>query len=230
MKIGIITAFGKESRPLRLRLNEIERKEIDGQVCFFLRLGNEEVIVIKSGSGKERGVAAADRLINRFHSQLIINCGVAGAISPHCQIGDVVLSERVIEYDVNAADSPQGVAYQAYPELVKTARQVSLGMLPEERIITGLVLSGNPVVDSQEKKVVLWNRWRGHCAEQEGAGVAKVCQAYHLPWIVIRGISDYADEHALKEFKKNVDHAAQNAALVTFELMKTLLNRSTITH
>ena len=223
---GIVSAYGKESKPLRSKLKEIRREEIHTFVSFLLQQDDEEVIVVKSGSGQERGKAASEFLINRYHPKLIINCGVAGAISPHRQIGDVVISEDVIEYDVNTDEAAKRTAYQTDPDLVKTALQASVKSFIEGNIVPGTILSGDSVIDTQEKKEKLWNRYKGECVEQEGAGVARVCQAYHLPWVVIRGISDHADERVLDEFKKNFDRAAQNAAMVTFELMKMLITQN----
>ena len=224
MRIGVISAFGKESKPLRSRLKEIGREEMNDHLCFVLRYGQEEVIVLRSGSGKERGRKATELLINRFYPQLIINCGTAGAISPHRRIGDVIISEHVIEYEANDDQLFKEATYQSDPDLVTTSRQVTVESLPKEKIVAGIILSGTPVINSKKRKDELWNQFHGQCVEQEGAGVAKVCQEHNIPWIVIRGISDQADEHARKEFKKNIDYASQNAALVTFEFMKMLFN------
>lgn len=166
-------------------------------------------------------------MIERFRPDALINCGAAGAISPQRQIGDVVISERVIEYDVTESEGLEQVAYPADANLFRCALQVPKGTLPEGSIVTGIVLSGNPVIETKRRREGLWNRFHGQCVEQEGAGVARVCGLHNIPWIAIRGMSDRADEHLLRDFKGNLEQAAENAALVTFKLIETISASST---
>ena len=222
MRIGIVSAFGKESKPLRSKLPESRREVIDDLVFFLHRYENTEVVVVKTGPGQECGAKGTELLIGHYGPQVIINCGVAGAIAPPRQIGDVVISDRVITFSEAEGDwSNEGYSF-AHPELLLTALQTAAGFHPKVNVTAGTILSGNDVICSLEKRESLWVRFRGQCVEQEGASVARVCQSHHLPWIIIRGISDRADEHLLHDFKKNVEQAALHSALVTFDLLKQL--------
>jgi len=201
---------------------------IDDLVFFLHRYENTEVVVVKTGPGQECGAKGTELLIGHYGPQVIINCGVAGAIAPPRQIGDVVISDRVITFSEAEGDwSNEGYSF-AHPELLLTALQTAAGFHPKINVTAGTILSGNDVICSLEKRESLWVRFRGQCVEQEGAGIAKVCHAHKIPWIVIRGISDHADEHVQHEFKKNVEHAAHLSTLVTYEMIKILVNRSSL--
>ncbi|UCE17692.1 MAG: 5'-methylthioadenosine/S-adenosylhomocysteine nucleosidase [Gemmatimonadota bacterium] len=223
MRIGIVSAFGKETKPLRSKLEEIRRESIKTYVFFLLRYGDEDVMVAKTGSGKVQGAEGARLLIERFHPGIIVNCGVAGAISPERKIGDVVISRRVIEYDTIDDNNLKDKVYYADANLFHYALQVSNETMQKRKTVAGDVLSGDRVVKEVHEREALWKRFQGECVEQEGAGVARICQLHNIPWIVIKGISDRADEHALTDFKKNVDSASKNVALVTIEIMKRVL-------
>lgn len=228
MRIGIVSAFGKESKPLRSRLQELRREAIDGSVFFLHRYEKDEVVVARTGQGQHRGAHGTQLLIERFDARVIINCGVAGAVSPQRQVGDVVISEKVVEYCEEEGDWIMKDNYSADPDLLQTALQISRNLLPIVRTTAGIILSGTDVINSLDKRETLWARFRGQCVEQEGAGMAKVCNAHKIPWIVIRGISDHADEHVQHDFKKNVEHATHLSTLVTFEMIKILVNRSSL--
>jgi adenosylhomocysteine nucleosidase len=228
MKIGILSAFGIESRPLRKRLEEVCRTEINGQICYVLRDHDEEVMVVQSGMGKRQGAEGSRVLIDQFSAQAIINCGVAGAISPQRHIGDVVISDQIVEYDAITNPSTKLPTYPSHPQLLRMALQICPSLPAPETILAGTILSGNHVVNSEQEKRKLWDEFQGQCVEQEGAGVARVCESSHIPWIVIRGISDLANGHALEDFQKNAQHAIDNVALVAFELLTMLISLPTM--
>jgi adenosylhomocysteine nucleosidase len=230
MRIGIVSAFGKETKPLRSELQEIRRETVNNYVFFLLRHGDEDIMVAKTGSGKARSAEGTELLINRFHPEIIMNCGVAGAISPDRHTGDVIVSRRVIEYDVVEDNNLKDTVFYADTDMLQYALHVSNDTIPQGKIVAGDILSGDIVVKEVTKREALWRRFQGECVEQEGAGVARVCQLHNIPWIVIRGISDRADEHALKDFKKNVDSVSQNVAFVTIEIMRRILRGHTDTN
>ena len=223
MRIGVVSAFGQESKPLRSRLTERGREMVDEFVFFLHRHETIDVTAVRTGQGIIRGARGTQLLLDRYGSQIIINCGVAGAIAPHCRVGDVVISEGVVEYDEAEAGWQKTGFYQADPEMIQTAHGISNGLPHGNKVTSGIIVSGDHVIDSNEKKEALWKHFRGLCVEQEGAGVASICDVHNIPWIVIRGISDLADEHVISDFKKNVELAAHHASLVTFEMIQNLL-------
>ena len=229
VKIGIVAAFGKETKPLRAMLQEIKRETADNYVFFIFQHGEVEVVVVKTGSGTACGAEGTGHLIEQFHPDVIFNCGVAGAISPELQIGDVVISRRVIEYDAIEDNDRKNTIYHTNENLLQFALQVSKETVPHGKIVAGDILSGDRVIQEAAHRADLWRRFHGECVEQEGAGVAKSCVSHNLPWIIIRGISDRADEHTLNDFQKNVGQAAQNAALVTFNIMNRIVKNPSLT-
>ena len=220
MNIGIVTAFGKESKLLRSRLPETGRERIDDFTFFLHRYEDDDVIVVRTGPGQSRGSMGTNLLIDRFDTSLVLNSGVAGAIAPHRRPGDVVISERIIEYHRSESGWLVEAIYFPDPGLLETALKISGSLFLRENAVAGVVLSGDDIVDSETIRESLWDRFRGECVEMEGAGVAAACQAHRLPWIGIRGISDRADERVLQDFSANVEFATLHCNNLIFELIK----------
>jgi len=221
MKIGILSAFGVESRPLRMRLTEIDREMRGDFLFFFHQSGEDDIISIRTGHGLDRASEGTQLLIDGFRPDCIINCGVAGAISPQRRPGDVVISESVLHYH---GEQEWTTVARFHPdmELIQAALEGSSGLSDEFKVVAGPVLSGESVIDRLRTKTALWEQFRGECVEQEGAGVARVCSSNHIPWLVIRGISDLADEALHRDFRRNISQAADHASSVLFELMRQL--------
>ncbi len=230
MKTGILSAFGMESRPLRTRMEEIDRTEINGQVCYRLCCHDEELIVVQSGMGTRRAAKGTRLLIDRFGAQVVVNCGTAGAISPQRRIGDVVVSDQVVGYDAKLGLFAEMSVYQPHPALLGATLQISVSGPNPASLLSGTILSGDHIINSEEEKRRLWDQFQGQCAEQEGAGVARICQESHLPWIVIRGISDLADGNVRRGFQESARYAVNNAAEVAFRLVSLLISVPTWDH
>jgi adenosylhomocysteine nucleosidase len=110
------------------------------------------------------------------------------------------------------------------------ALQVTSSGPDQETVLAGTVLSGDHFVNSEEERQALWGQYRGQCVEQEGAGVARTCHESDVPWMVIRGISDLADGHVMRDFQENSRYAAANAAEVAFRLVSLLVTVSDLGH
>ena len=137
MRVGIVSAFGKETKPLRSKMREIDREPVGDLILFLMRHRGKEIMVVKTGSGKARGARGTQLLIRRYHPEIVINCGVAGAISPERKIGHVVISERVIEYDAAAEGRMKNAVYHADEKLITCALHISQQFSPEVHVVIG---------------------------------------------------------------------------------------------
>ena len=183
-------------------------------------LYGQEVVAVFSRWGKVAAATTATNMILDFKVDRIIFTGVAGAISPQLNVGDIVIGQRLFQHDMDARplmrrfeipltgktsyETPQqnvDTMAQAVHNFLKNNKEFRR-ILAEQNIVnpkmlTGDIASGDLFISSTGmKQALIKNLPSVLCAEMEGAAVAQVCDDYGVPLIVVRVISDTADEKA----------------------------------
>ena len=201
-RIGIIGALDEELATIKAAA-EIQGSEKVADMEFCVgTLGGKEIVIVKSGMGKVNAGICAQILISRFSVTSIINTGVAGALDGRINIGDIVISTDAVQHDFDV--SPIGFAkgeipytglyaFQADETLRESARDAVKHAASGSAIYEGRVCSGDQFIASREKKQAIVDSFDGLCCEMEGAAVAQVCWLNHVPFVIIRAISDKAD-------------------------------------
>lgn len=208
-KIGIIGAMAEEIERLHQHV-EIERQhEQAGIVYYEGKLHGQPVIYCKSGVGKVNA-AVCTQLLLSYGADCVWFTGVAGALDPRLEVGDIVVSSSCVQHDMDCSPLgfPKGVIpfhpnseFKADPELVRLASEAGERLFPG-RCLTGKVLSGDQFIASRETVQYLHQQFGGACAEMEGASVAQVCEMNEVPFIIIRSMSDKADGSAQVSFEE----------------------------
>ena len=229
--IAVMSAMKEELGALLEELGEEGRKVevLGGREYHSGLLFGKEVVLAFSGWGKVASASVATTLLQRFGAEEIIFTGVAGALDPDLQVGDVVLASDLIQHDMDASPVP-GIQRFEIPLLGKTrfqtdptrrargfrgisrflegtgsgnrvgARFPGSGDRPP-RVVQGLVASGDQfVADPARKEELLRLLPDLLCVEMEGAAVAQVCFEHQRPVTVIRTISDTADDTSPEDF------------------------------
>ena len=201
-RIGIIGAMDEELATIKAAA-EITRTEklADMEFCLGM-LGGRQIVVVKSGIGKVNAGICAQLLITHFGVCRIINTGVGGAIDSRINIGDIVISTDAVQHDFDV--TPIGFAkgeipytgicaFPADEEMRKNARKAVQHAVQGSKIYEGRICSGDQFIASREKKQAILDNFGGFCCEMEGAAIAQVCWLNHVPFVIIRAISDRAD-------------------------------------
>ena len=102
MKIGIIGAMDEEIESYKLKIKGIKQSTIANITFYQGELGKCQVVLCKSGVGKVNSAVCTQILIDRFQINKIIFTGVAGALHPDLNIGDIVISTMAQQYDIDA--------------------------------------------------------------------------------------------------------------------------------
>lgn len=227
--LGIIGAMDEEVRLLTGKLEDMEQEQWAGITFVSGRIAGKRVVVCKSGVGKVNAAVTAQLLITACKVDAILFTGVAGALDPELEVGDLVVSLDCLQHDMDARalGFPRGVipyqeqsVFPADPELVKLAAASGEAVLPG-RVRTGRVLSGDKFIADKEEVAGLREELQGVCAEMEGAAVAQVCAMNGIPYVVIRSMSDKADGSAPVSFAEFTALAAKRSS----ELVEHLLGR-----
>lgn len=229
-RIGIIAAMQEEKAAIFKYLTDTRVVlEKAGLVFEEGRYGELEIVVVCAGIGKVNAAMCTQILIDYCKPQVLLNVGVAGALDPILKVGDVVVSTEAQHHDIDCSPlgDPVGTVprmensiFKADPQLMELAKKVGEGM--DLNVYCGKVVSGDQFIGSKEKKEYLYTQFSGMCAEMEGAAMAHVCELNHLPYLIIRSISDQADGEADMTYEEFKDIAAERAGRLLQDMLEAL--------
>ncbi|GKU78463.1 5'-methylthioadenosine/adenosylhomocysteine nucleosidase [Paenibacillus sp. L3-i20] len=226
-KIGIIGAMAEEIKLLHEHVNVTSEYKKAGITYYEGTFHGKPIIYCKSGVGKVNAAVCTQLLLDAGADEVLFT-GVAGALDPTLNIGDIVISTSCIQHDMDC--TPLGFAKGEIPfhsnsEFVADARLVALASEASERLfpgrsLRGKVLSGDQFIASRETVEQLHNTLQGACAEMEGAAVAQVCEMNGVPFVIIRSMSDKADGSAHVNFTEFTIQASNNSFQMIDEMVK----------
>lgn len=218
---GIIGAMDKEVNDLKQSMRITETVRIAGMEFCLGTMNDKEIAVVQCGIGKVNAGVCAQLLITRFGVDKIINTGVAGSLNNAINIGDVVISTDAVQhdYDVSPIGFAKGeipytglYAFEADEHLRKAAIEAVKAVSPGTGIFEGRVCSGDQFIASGKQKKRIVEEFGGECAEMEGAAIAQVCHLNQIPFVIIRSISDKADDSEEISYEIFAEQAAKVSA------------------
>ncbi|MBD0379304.1 5'-methylthioadenosine/adenosylhomocysteine nucleosidase [Paenibacillus sedimenti] len=229
-KIALIGAMNEE---IELLLSHMSGVKETGKAGITFREGEyfgKQVVVCRTGVGKVNAAVTTQILIAEFGVEAIIFTGVAGALDPALNIGDIVVSSECLQHDmdVTALGFPRGVIpYEAKSTYEANGKLVELAVASGEKLFAGKVklgrvLSGDQFIANREVVAQLHQELDGVCVEMEGASVAQVCSMHHIPFVVIRSMSDKADGSAHVNFAEFTVQASENSYKMVEDIVKQL--------
>ncbi len=231
MKIGIIGAMEIEVELLKSNMEIANIVKKAAMEFFEGRIGDVEVVVVRSGICKVNAAVCVQILVDVFGVTHVINTGAAGSLDAKINIGDVVLSTDACYHDVDATifgykkgEIPQmGVtSFEADAMLREKAKAAIKVAAPDIGVFEGRICSGDQFICSQDVKDAIIAEHKGMCTEMEGAGIAQACYLNKIPFLIIRAISDKADGSSSVEYVEFEKKAARDCAALTMELIKSL--------
>lgn len=226
--VAIIAAMPPELDVLVAALESVEESTLQGKPCYQGMLDGVPVVLTLSGIGKVNAAVTAALMIERFAPQAVINTGSAGGLGAQVRIGDVVISTEVAHHDVDVrafgyqmGQVPQLPARFAADSVLIQAARAAASVFDQAAICEGLIVSGDQFVDGSEKVTRIRADFPEVLAcEMEAAAIAQVCFQAEVPWVVIRAISDHADEQAEQSFDQFIVRAGETSAAMVRQLLK----------
>ncbi len=220
--IGIIGAMEEEVAALK---EDMQEKEILVKARMeFCRgkLYGRDAVVVRSGIGKVNAAVCTQILVDEFGVDALINTGVAGSLNADIDIGDLVISTDAVHHDMDATifGDPVGqvprmdvFSFEADEALIQKAKAANEKANPEIRTFSGRVVSGDQFVSSAEVKERLVSQFHASCTEMEGTAIAHTAYLNDVPFVIIRAISDKADNSATMDYpafeKEAIRHSVQ---------------------
>ncbi len=220
MLLGIMGAMPEEMDKIIAAIGNKEIIERGSRIYYRGDLFGQNVVAVFSRWGKVAAATTVANLILEFNVDRIVFTGVAGAISPDLHVGDIVIAQRLFQHDMDARplmrrfeipltgktsyEVPQQnveIMSRAVHNFLKNDKDfrkiLSEQSILHPKLLIGDIASGDLFISSTAmKNALLKNLPSVVCAEMEGAAVAQVCDDYGVPLVVVRIISDSADEEA----------------------------------
>lgn len=218
--LGIIGAMDVEVAEVKEAMQGVEVKTVAGMDFYKGTLKGREAVVVRSGIGKVNAAMCTQILVDHYHVDAVINTGIAGSLKNEIEIGDVVLSTDTVQHDMDATGFgyPAGqipqmeeFSFPADEALIKLAEKCCKEVNPEIGVFTGRVVSGDQFVSDQVKKDWIAETFGGFCTEMEGAAIAQAAYLNKVPFLIIRAISDKADNSATMDYDEFEEKAVRHS-------------------
>ena len=234
-RLGIIGAMSSEVDNLIQRMEDTTITEYAGRRFVCGRLAGQDAVVVQSGIGKVAAAITAQMLVDRFGVTALVNTGMAGGLDRRLAVKDLVVATGAIQHDfdltafghvrgyLTGEDDQKPTVFACDPTLVEKALVAAQGVLPQgSKAITGTVASGDIFVDDSGLKASLRDDFGAAAAEMEGAAIAQAAAANGIPFVILRTISDLAEQEATVSFDEMERYAGQLAGDITTALCQTL--------
>lgn len=244
---GILGAFSEEIESLDNSIEDRKVQTIEGITFVTGKLKGRKIVLALTGIGKVNAAMTATLLLEHFKPEEVLFTGIAGGINPDLLPGDIVIAEKTVQHDLGKLTT-EGMRYRGMRNPLTRIRNpvffpadsalLSLAEASGKRIkldsikagsavripiiITGIVVTGDVFVASPSKKNELREILNADAVEMEGAAVAQICWQHEVPCLVIRSLSDSANEQAEVDINMYREIAARNAALLVEDIVKQL--------
>lgn len=227
--VGIIGAMAVEVENLIEVMSDEQVETISGISYHIGKISGKNCVVAQCGVGKVAAAVCAQTMILKYQPDAMVNVGVAGGIGEHIHIGDIVISRGLVQHDMDTTSlgDKKGlisglnlVTIPADEKLVNQVADTAAGIYGDG-VHAGIIATGDQFICDAAKLKELAEEFGASACEMEGGSIAQVCWINKVDFVVIRAISDNADEDA------NVDFAAfavTSAHKITELIVKLLPN------
>lgn len=228
--VAVIGAMQPEIERLKNSLENPVTETFGAFAIYSGRYGGKQVVLALSGIGKVSAAAATTVLVQRYRPDCVINTGSAGGLGQGLAVGDVVIGTETAHHDVDV--TAFGYAYGQVPQLparfvsdtaLCAAAETAAAAFAGARVHRGLIVSGDQFVHSSEAVAAIRSRFAGvQAVEMEAAAIAQSCHQFSVPFVVIRAVSDLADEQADTSFEVFLETASVHSAQMVQRLIEAL--------
>ena len=216
MITGIIGAMKIEVNSIKSMLKNTKVETVSNIEFHVGEYHGHSVVVAQCGIGKVFAALCAQTMIVRYHVDQLINVGVAGGLHPSLKLLDIAISDSVVEHDMDTSPLGDPVGLISGINLVKLPATERLYRAFEETARTigknalcGTIASGDQFIADAERKSFIHKTFDAIACEMEGAAVGHVCYVNGVDFVILRAISDNADDTAgSMEYPELCQHAA----------------------
>ena len=229
--IGIIGAMEEEITNLKSHMQVDEVQTIAGMSFFKGAVKGIELVLVRSGIGKVNAGICTQILASVYGVDTVINTGIAGSLNADIDIGDIVVSTSLVQYDVDArnfgyklGEIPRMniVEFPADKYLIDKTQSAFDSLDLGIKLYRGMVATGDKFVSEDSLKAEIISNFHAYCVEMEGAAIAQAAMLNNMACVVIRAISDKADNSADVDYRSFEAKAIENMSKISLALVDSL--------
>ena len=229
--IGIIGAMEVEVASLKEMMTDVTIRTKASMEFNHGYLNGKEVVVVRSGIGKVNAGICTQILVDDYGVDCVINTGIAGSLRNEINIGDIVISTDAVQHDMDVrvfgyplGEIPQlgTLSFPADERMASLARSVCEKVNTEVKVFSGRIVSGDQFICDKEVKDKLVENFHPLCTEMEGAAIGQAAYLNEIPFVILRAISDKADNSAEMDYPTFEKKAAEHCAKLVEEFIVEL--------
>lgn len=216
--IGIIGAMASEVDGLKEKMQNMTVEKISGVDFCSGIIGNRKVVVAQAGVGKVNAAVTAQTMILKYGVSALINIGVAGGIDKTLKIGDIVVADRVVEHDMDTTAVGDELGFitgidRVYMDCDKKLSETiyECSIQGGVHTIYGTIASGDIFVSEDSVRNRISKQFNAAAAEMEGGAIGHVCTMNNVPFVVLRAMSDCANDESSVDFPAFAKSAAEKS-------------------
>lgn len=227
--VGIIGAMELEVEKLIEAMTDKEVTETAKRIFYKGKLNGTDVVLARCGVGKVNAALTVQMMVDKFGITEIINTGVAGSLNEKIDIGDIVLATGAVYHDMEAiafgyerGQVPQMDIFE-FPTsaaLQDKAEAACKAVNSDIKVFRGRIASGDQFIADKTTKDNIKEWFNPMCVEMEGCAMAHAAYINGIDCLIIRAISDKADDSAEMDYPTFERKAAEHCAKMVFEMMK----------
>ena len=201
MRAAILGAMKEEIESLVLKMVVEKEVKSASKTVYIGTLGSCPVAVVQCGVGKVAAAGVTQLVISEFGTTHVFNTGLAGGLKKGIKVGDIALSTGTEYFDVTPPsvlinNFPAAGVYEADKPLLELAKKAVKTLGFEEQTHVGLMTTGDAFITESAKKAELIVKTSAICNDMEGGAIAQICHDNNVPFLIVRIISDLADDTA----------------------------------
>lgn len=228
-KLAIMGAMQEEIDPLLAYFKDYNVVEYADNKYYEVNYKGIDIVIAHSKIGKVFASLTASTLIQKFSCDTVLFSGVAGAVNPKLNIGDLVIAKQLCQHDldITAFGHPHGFVPGGSVFVNSSEKINSIAKLVANEnnleIIEGIIATGDQFVHSNDRKEFIENIFKADALEMEGASVAVVCDSLDVPFFILRAISDSANMDAGFDFDEFLEKSAVISANYLIKIVDKLI-------
>ncbi len=225
--IGIIGAMQVEVDELKEMCENKKTETISGVEFTSGKIFDKDVVIACCGIGKVFAAICTEAMILKYNPDVIINTGVGGTLTDKLSVCDVAVSENVVQHDMDTSPLGDPIGLISGINIVKIPAgekyaDLIMDILSSLNInaLKGTIVTGDQFISSKEKKNFLVKEFDGISCEMEGGSIGHVCYVNKKDFVIIRAISDSADDTSNVDYPTFVKKAAENSIKTVKEFIR----------
>ena len=219
-KIGIIFAMYEELEEMLklVKLNKINKiYDLDFYECT---INDKECILVESGVGKVNASRSTQVLIDNYSPNYILNVGVAGGIDDRLNVCDIVVSDKLVQYDFDITAFNHDMGYIPNTGVyISSDRNMLKYIKNNYDVKIGNIASADRFVTNEEISKKLYHDFNAYAVEMEGASIAQVCYLCNKPFIVIRCISDIPGDNNKMNYEEFLESSSDKVSKLLYDVL-----------